>query len=264
MATALNDLSNLEVVRGDTTKALETAKTSVDIARALSATDPSNKLWRILLADGLERSGNIRGGITTAWTQSLKLDSAQPTDQTGLDYMASLSDYEESREILRAMVAQDPTDTGIRGRLENILMRIGDLKLATKANSDALLAHKEALVISSELLSHDPGNTEWKRRVEVNYQKLQSVYAAQSETGAALTAAQKSLEIAQQLIDIDSGNLLWRHDLCARYGGLAPLSASRATALAPTITTVRRLHSAGRPHLAILPMSNHSSNWLAC
>ncbi len=264
MATALNDLSNLEVVRGDTTKALETAKTSVDIARALSATDPSNKLWRILLADGLERSGNIRGGITTAWTQSLKLDSAQPTDQTGLDYMASLSDYEESREILRAMVAQDPTDTGIRGRLENILMRIGDLKLATKANSDALLAHKEALVISSELLSHDPGNTEWKRRVEVNYQKLQSVYAAQGETGAALTAAQKSLEIAQQLIDINSGNLLWRHDLCARYGGLAPLSASRATALAPTITTVRRLHSAGRPHLAILPMSNHSSNWLAC
>ena len=219
-ARTLNDVSNLAVVRGETAQALEAATASVGIARALCAADPSNPSWRILLADGLERSGNISGGITTAWTQATKLDPAQPTNREGLDYKAALSSFEESREILQALVTENPTNTDVRARLENILMRIGDLRLAMGAFAEALSAHKEALAISSELLSQDSGNTEWKRRVEINYQKLQSVYAAQGDKDAALTAAQESLEIAKRLIDIDPGNLLWRHDLCGRYGGL--------------------------------------------
>jgi tetratricopeptide (TPR) repeat protein len=219
-ARTLNELSNLEVVQGETANALAAATASVSIARALSAADPSKASWRILLADGLERAGNISGGITTAWTQTIKIDAAQPTDRAGLDYPTTLSSYEESRAILQALVTENPTNTDFRARLENILIRIGDLRLAMGAIAEALSAHKEALAISSELLSQDSGNTEWKRRVQVNYQKLQSVYAAQGDKDAALTAAQESLEIAKRLIDIDPGNLLWRHDLCARYGGL--------------------------------------------
>jgi hypothetical protein len=219
-ARTLAEVSNLEVMRGEPAKALEAATASVSIARALSAADPSNESWRILLADGLERAGNISGGVPTAWNQGTKLDSAQPTDRAGLDYPAALSGFEESRAILQALVTENPTNTDFRARLENILMRIGDLRLAMGAIAEALSAHKEALGISSELLSQDSGNTEWKRRVEVNYQKLQSVYAAQGDKDAALTAAQESLQIATRLIDIDPGNLLWRHDLCARYGGL--------------------------------------------
>ncbi len=225
-ARTLNELSNLEVVRGELAKALAAATASVSIARALSAADPSKPAWRVLLADGLERAGNIGGGVPTAWNQGLKLDPALPTDRTGLDYKAALSSFEESREVLQALVTQNPTNTDLRARLENILIRIGDLNLAMGALPEALSAHKEALTISSELLSQDSGNTEWKRRVQVNYQKLQSVYAAQGDKDAALTAAQESLEIAKRLIDIDSGNLLWRHDLCARYGGLG--AAQRA------------------------------------
>jgi tetratricopeptide (TPR) repeat protein len=219
-ARTLAEVSNLEVMRGESARALEAATASVSIARTLSAADPSNPAWRVLLADGLERAGNISGGVPTAWNQGTKLDSAQPTNRAGLDYEAALSSFEESREILQALVTENPTNTDFRARLENILMRIGDLRLAMGAIAEALSAHKEALAISSELLSQDSGNTDWKRRVEVSYQKLQSVYAAQRDKDAALTAAQESLQIAKRLIDIDPGNLLWRHDLCARYGGL--------------------------------------------
>ena len=219
-AQALIAISDLEVMAGDTTEALKTANASVGIAHNLSSSQRSNITWQILLADGLERSGNISGGIPTAMTVPTRLDLALPVDQAGIDYAAALASFEESSKILHVLVAQDPTNTDLRARLENILIRIGDLYLARGIFADALAAHKEALSISSDLLSADSGNVEWKRRVEINYGKLQSVYSAQRDFDAALIAAQESLEIATRLSDLDRGNLRWRRDLCASYRGL--------------------------------------------
>ena len=231
-ARALNELSNLEATAGDRTKALETAGRSVDVARALVAADPSDASRQVLLADGLERAGNILGGIATAWSMGVKIDAAQPTDQTGLDRPAALSDYEESLKILRAVDARNPTDTDTRMRLQAILMRIGDLNLATKAYPDALQAHKEALAIANELQTRDSSNTDWKRRVQVSYQKLQLVYAGQGDADAALTAAQESAKIAERLFDIDPGNRLWREDLCGRYSGVGASERAKGDRLA--------------------------------
>jgi tetratricopeptide (TPR) repeat protein len=155
-------------------------------------------------------------------TAPTRLDPALPvdSDQVGSDYAGALASYEESSKIFRALVAQDPTNTDNLARLENILIRIGDLNVATSNIANALSAHKEALAISSDLLSNDSGNTEWKRRVEVNYQKLNSVYVALGDFDSALIAAQEALDIAKRLTDIDSKNLLWRRDLCARYRGV--------------------------------------------
>ena len=221
-AQALIWISDLEVMRGDTANGLKAANASVGIARALSSAEPSNKERQMLLADALERSGNISGGITTAMTAPTRLDPALPvdSDQVGSDYAGALASYEESSKIFRALVAQDPTNTDNLARLENILIRIGDLSVATRNIANALSAHKEALAISSDLLSNDSGNTEWKRRVEVNYQKLNSVYVALGDFDSALIAAQEALDIAKRLTDIDSKNLLWRRDLCARYRGV--------------------------------------------
>ena len=219
-AQALISVSDLEVMGGDTIKALKAAGASVSYARSLSNSQSSNTTWRVLLADGLERSGNISGGITTAWTIPTRLNSALPVDQAGIDYAAALASFEESSKIVHALVGQDPTNTDLRARLDTILIRIGDLNLARAAFADALIAHKEALSISSDLLSADSGNVEWKRRVEVSYQKLNSVYSAQGDFDAALLAEQQSLEIATRLSDLDRENLRWRRDLCSRYRSL--------------------------------------------
>jgi tetratricopeptide (TPR) repeat protein len=219
-AQALIWISDLDVMRGDMTSALNVVNASVAIARALSVAEPSNREWQRLLADGLERSGNIDGRLTTAVALP-RLDLTIQVDQTGIDYPTALANYEDARKIFRAVAAADPTNTDDLLKVENILIRIGDLNIATKNLADALSAHKEALAISSDLLANDSGNVLWKRIVEVNYQKLQSVYSAQGDLDAALTAAQDSLEIAKRLIDINPRNLLWRRDLCGRYRALA-------------------------------------------
>ena len=63
-------------------------------------------------------------------TVRAQLDLALPVDQAGIDYAAALASFEESSKILHVLVAQDPTNTDLRARLENILIRIGDLYLA--------------------------------------------------------------------------------------------------------------------------------------
>jgi tetratricopeptide (TPR) repeat protein len=213
-ARALLGLSDLEVVGGDAAKGLEAAKRSLDVARALSAADPDNKTRRILLATALERSGNINGGIVTAYSGPTRLDPALPSNLPGIDYAAALSVYAESGAIFRGLAAKDPTDTDVRFRLETVLIRIGDLNLATGDLVAALAAHKEALAISSDLLSGDPGNADWKRRVEVNDEKLNRVYMAERDFAAALAVGQDALAIGARLGELDSNNLIWRRDLC--------------------------------------------------
>jgi tetratricopeptide (TPR) repeat protein len=219
-AEALIYISDLATMSGQTTDALQAAKEGVGVARTLSNSDPSNREWRVMLADGLERAGNLSGGITTAMSYGARLDPSLPVDRKVVDYADAVASYQESSGIYRALVAADPTNTDFRARLENILIRLGDLRLVTGALADALSAHKEALSISSDLLAADSGNVQWKRRVEVNELKLQTVYSAQGNLDAALDAAQESLVISKQLNELDPENLLWRRDLCSHYRSL--------------------------------------------
>ena len=80
-AQALVFISDLEVMGGGTTEALKAANASVGIARNLGSSQPSNSAWQTLLADGLERSGNISGGIPTAMTVPTRLRLSAPGRQ---------------------------------------------------------------------------------------------------------------------------------------------------------------------------------------
>ena len=214
-ARALLQGSDLAVTRGDMKEGLSDANAAIDIARPLNRTNPTDRGLMILLADTLERAGNINGGISTAFTVPKKLDPELPVPSEGLDSRAALAAFEESAKAFRKLVAADGSDADAHARLENILIRIGDLQISTGALDAALASHKEALTISSELLSADSGNTEWKRRVEVNHAKLFFVYMARRDFDEALAQAKKSEEIGRRLYDLDPQNFLWRRD----YGG---------------------------------------------
>ncbi len=173
-----------------------------------------------LLADTLEHAGNIDGGINTAFTVPKRLDAALPVPPDGLDSHAALADYKESAKIFRKLVAADASDADARARLENILIRTGDLQISIGALDAALATHKEALTISSELLSADSGNTDWKRRVEVNHVKFFTVYMARTDFDEALAQATEAEEIGRRLYDLDPENFLWRRDYGGRFRNL--------------------------------------------
>ena len=169
-----------------------------------------------LLADTLERSGNILGGIDTQLTVPKRLDPDLPTELGGIDLRAALEALQSSATIYGRLSAATPTDTDLRGRLENILRRIGRLDLALGALPEALASHKAALAIGSELLVADPGNTDWKRRVEVEHELLNYVQMARRDYDNALVESRDALDIAQKLFDLDPTNLAWRRDLGGR------------------------------------------------
>ena len=216
-ARAWIGIADLEVTRGETEKGLDAAKTGLAAARGLDAADPQDKAKRTLLADALERVGDVSAGIVTAYTGPTQLEPGPPPVLPWTDRPAALADFQESRAIFEDLVAKDPTDTDVRVRLENILIRIGDLNLAMGNLADALAAHKAALAISSDLLSSDPGNADWKRRVEINDKKLHTVYMAEREFAAALEVDEDAVRIGTRLSELDPNNLVWRRDLCNGY-----------------------------------------------
>ena len=232
-ARALLQRSDLAVTRGDMKNGLLDANAAMAIARPLNQANPSDRGLMTLLADTLEHAGNIDGGITTAFTVPKRLDSALPVPPEGLDSGAALAAFEESAKIYRKLVAADTSDADARARLENILIRTGDLQISTGALDAALATHKEALTISSELLSADSGNTDWKRRVEVNHGKLYAVYMARGDFGEALAQAKEAEEIGRRLYDLDPQNFLWRRDYGGRFRSLGnALRASKDTSAA--------------------------------
>ena len=107
--------SDLAVTRGDTARGLEDARTAVDIGRPLSQAEPADKELQTLLADALERSGNIAGGINTAFATPRRLDPALPPISQGIDNVAALAAYEESARIFRRQVAEDFDPLGCAG-----------------------------------------------------------------------------------------------------------------------------------------------------
>ena len=215
-ARALLLLSDIEIARGDIERGLKSAKAAVATTRPRADAAPSDAALQTLLADALERSGNILGGIDTEFTVPRRLDPALPTESRGIDLKAALEAFQSSATIFRHLSAATPTDTDLRGRLENILRRIGRLDLALGALPEALATHKEALAISSELLAADPGNTDWKRRVEVEHELLNYVQMARRDYDDALAESRDGLDIAQRLFDLDPSNLRWRRDLGGR------------------------------------------------
>jgi class 3 adenylate cyclase/tetratricopeptide (TPR) repeat protein len=229
---ALLSRSDLAVTRGDTARGLEDARSAVDTGRPLSQAEPADKELQTLLADALERSGNIAGGINTAFATPRRLDPALPPISEGIDNVAALAAYEESARIFRRQVAEDSTDSDARGRLENILIRVGDLNLSTGKLDAALATHKEALTISNELLSADSGNSDWRRRVEVNHQKLVSVYMARGDFDEALAQSKEAADIGKRLYDLDPQNLLWRRDFCGRWRSLGLVLRAKKDAAA--------------------------------
>ena len=222
---ALLEGSDLAVTRGDMKEGLSDANAAIDIARPLNRTNPTDRGLMILLADTLERAGNINGGISTAFTVPKKLDPELPVPSEGLDSRAALAAFEESAKTFRKLVAADASDADARARLENILIRIGDLQISTGALDAALASHKEALTISSELLSADSGNTEWKRRVEVNHAKLFFVYMARRDFDEALAQAKESEEIGRPASTISTRRTFYGG---ATTAGDCATSASRS------------------------------------
>jgi tetratricopeptide (TPR) repeat protein len=215
LAESLLEVGRVDTQRGNTGDARAAATEALDLASNLaSAGKNENAVGQIKAEALLLRLGNILGGINTAMAVPRRLDPELPMDSKGVNLKAALEAYESSGAIIRRLSTATPTDTDLRSRLENILIRTGDLDLELGALPEALATHKEALAISSELLAADSGNTDWKRRVEVNHAKLWSVHMARRDYDAALAQSRDALDIAEKLFDLDPRNVTWRRDMC--------------------------------------------------
>ncbi len=145
---ALHDgLGDVARAEGDLAAARGHYEESLEIDRALSASDPSSASARRDVSVSLNKLGDV------AVAEG--------------DLAAARGHYEESLEIGRALSASDPSSASARRDLAISHERVGMVALNTGDRDAARKNWEQELEIAHELAGRDPTNSDWPRFIAV-------------------------------------------------------------------------------------------------
>lgn len=244
-------LGKLFIEQGRLNAALDEYKKSLNIARALSARNPTNSLWRDDVAVALTAIGDARflvgdtKGALAAYEEGLaikrKLSAREPDNaQRRRGVMLSLrrighihlkagnaesalEAYEEALEIIRKLTSDDPNNKQWRRDLALTTSSIGDVRFQAGNIDGALEAYEEALEIIRKLSAHAPNNTQWQRDLVERFNEIGNVRLQLGDAKKAQEAYQEGLDVARALTSQDPDNTTWRSDVAVSLSKLGDL-----------------------------------------
>ena len=126
----------------------------------------------------------------------------------------ALKHCEESLEIIRQLLQNEPSNAIWLQDMSESLVRIGDV-LKNYDLPAALKHYKESLEIRQKLVQKEPNNTEWQQYLSVSFNKVGDVLGNYGDLPAALKHYEQSLEIRRQLLQKDPCNTIWLRPMAA-------------------------------------------------
>jgi tetratricopeptide (TPR) repeat protein len=162
----------------------------------------------------------MQSGDTTPelmYSQAAALGELVTTLMAQGDLNAARKAAEQSRAILVALVAANPTDTRYERDLAVTYDRIGDVLIALGDRAQALSSYRSSLNIRLRLASANPDDPATRSDLATSYRKIGDILATQGDYAAAIGAYQQSLAIAQRLATADPSDSGWQRDLSTAY-----------------------------------------------
>jgi tetratricopeptide (TPR) repeat protein len=238
-AVMLFNFAEIHLTLGDSSKALDDAKTAERIMLELTEEDRENVARRFILAQTQRRIGEVlclepgcfegdrEAGIAAyrradatmqgmiagrsddsawgKWQQEVWLEhnligNVQEVDGNFAD---ARDEHEANLAFAEKMAAQYPEDSQWR---RNIAVSEGNYAKQLKALSrldEALQLQNKSVAILEELANNYRGNTNFRRALGVSYQNLGMSLYARKQTEAALNAYRRSVDIAKGLTLVD-------------------------------------------------------------
>ncbi len=240
----MNRQGDVRRAQGDQVGALTAYQAAMDAAKALAASDPSNKKRQRDLSVSQIKVGNVRfaqgdvAGALTAYQASMgivkTLAACDPSDAmwSQLQYDLSVSHervgavrlkqgdlaraltaFQASMEIIMAMAASDPSNAEWQRQLSVSHNKVGDVRLAQGDLAGALTAFQAAMDEIKALATSDTSNAAWQRDLSFSFKRLADVYRHQGEKHKAVEHAEQSLQIDERLAAMDPSNATWQEDV---------------------------------------------------
>jgi tetratricopeptide (TPR) repeat protein len=199
---------------------------------SLAAANPESSPWKLELCSGYTRLGSCL---------------LEQSDIPGAR-KASQSAFQLARELDRLA----PADRAVQMQFARTHDNVGDVMLAEKQSSEALVHYKEALRIRLETAQADPDNAEWQRELTRSYLRIGRARAGEDKSSKLTGLFQESLQAmgrvhrkhlqfaqellsagrpdarsiealrenvtrARELADKDPANLEWQDNLARNY-----------------------------------------------
>ena len=204
LATVEGKLGNIEWVTGNPTAATETARNGLEVSKAISSADPSNRSDRKLLATSY---------LDYGWKQAAGNG----------DYPAGIASCREAIAILEDLVRQDSTDKDTRTRLTVAYSRLGAFLEEIGRLPEALAAFQTTFSIREELLAADPASARNRRNTASSHMNIGNVLAEMNDPKGALLHQRKALAMIESLSAEDPKNMQLRQDHAGVLGNIGPL-----------------------------------------
>jgi tetratricopeptide (TPR) repeat protein len=245
-AVTLGDLVEMLLALGDTTAALDAARSAQAITAELVAAEPDNTRRQSNLAAGHNQIGDVlmatgrREEALTEYRRSLavreKLAAADPANtEWQRDLVSShlrigdalfaagrrneaLAEFRRALAIGQKLAATDPANASWHRDLAVSHERIGDVHFMAQQWEDALAEYRQGLAIREKFAAAIPENTEWRRALAVSYAKIADVLKASDRLEEAMVEYRRGHSLVERLAANDAGNMQWQRHLSVSHG----------------------------------------------
>ena len=225
LGVALEKLSEVQSASGDVAAAVESARRSLSAFKTIADANPSDAAAQRSLAISYMKVGDVAGN---------------PNFPNANDAPGALAHYRTSLEILQALHAAEPANTGLE-RLTGVLQeRIGTMLMHEGKTAEAQQSYLQSQQIRLRLAAAQPDNVEFVRDAAIAHEKVASVQTALGEDAAALASRRQSLQIFEQLARADAKNVQAQQSLAISHLHLADLLATDPAAREEALQHYRR------------------------
>jgi tetratricopeptide (TPR) repeat protein len=199
-ATALQNVGDVLVDRGDLPGALGAYRTARGIQQALLVLTPGDPDLLQALGVSHERIGEVQ---------------AKQGDEAG-----ALASYRAGMAISQHLAAAAPSDHQRQREVAISHRWIGGTLLTQGKLADALVEFRAALAIDEKVAARDPRNLDWQRGLSTSHSRVADVLLQQGDTAGALAAYRTSLAIDERIAAADAKNLRAQRELAQAHAQL--------------------------------------------
>ena len=221
----LEKLAELQAATGDVTAAVQSARRSLEAFKLVAEAKPADAAAQRSLAISYMKVGDVSGN---------------PNFPNAGDTAAALASYRASLEILQALHAAEPANSGAEQLVGVLQERIGTMLLADGKVDEAEESYLSSQRIRERLAAAEPDNANFVRDAALSHEKIASVQTARGDRAGAVVSRRKSLDIFEQLARADRRNVQAQQSVAISYLHLADLLASDPAAREEARQTYRR------------------------
>jgi len=188
-------VGDVRMSQGQTSAALESFSTGLDISLRQIGRNPSEEKWRLSAAEGYRRLG----GIALAQGN-----------------MAGAEDhFRRYRDLASDLVSEFPESTRAARELSMAEILIGDILRDTSRMDQCRPFYDRAVQIRRALLDRDPTHPDRKVDMTVGYNRLGILAARMGDRAKADEAFSQALAITEELAGLDPTNAQWQLELAS-------------------------------------------------